>query len=100
MVILNAIENGYLILAIIMILMSVISAGYYLRLMKIMYFDSHNFEITNNNNIISNNSNSLNSFNSSSNDNPLTISFTNNNLFKNNNLTTNYKEYFSNAISL
>lgn len=44
MVILSTIENGYLILAIIMILMSVISASYYLRIMKIMYFDNQDLE--------------------------------------------------------
>lgn len=45
MVILTTLENGYLILAILMILLSVISASYYLRLMKIMYFDTNNFKI-------------------------------------------------------
>lgn len=96
MVILTTIEHGYLILAILLILMSVISASYYLRVMKIMYFDDQYIKLKNitHNVLLSNEININNNNNSYSQTNNFNFQFNNNN-------SDNIKvsEYFSNSIS-
>lgn len=58
-VLLSAVKNGYVFLAIIGIITSVISAGYYLRVIKVMHFDKID-EIIEENNKNNNNNNNVN----------------------------------------
>lgn len=78
MVLLSAAENGYYFLAIIGIITSVISAAYYLKIIKIIYFDKSN-SITNtnsNSNIYINNNINNDFIKTVSEDNNEIVSFT------------------------
>jgi len=48
MVLSSALQNGYIFLALIAVFTSVISAVYYLNVVKLMFFDTHSYKLSSN----------------------------------------------------